>query len=313
MMENTNLQNSTVPGITVVISTCNRGSNIVDTIRSILNNDYPNYELRIIDQSDNDLTKDALLQFADNNNIIYMKSNTKGCSTGRNIAISNSKNELIAITDDDCEVPNNWLQEMVNAFNADPRIGAVYGNVLAGNYNQELGFIPTYIRSSPFLANDIRQKNKLRGMSACMGLKRSVWELIHGFDQMLGTGAILKGASENDFAIKVLLHKKFVYETPKFYVIHNGFRTWKEGRAIMYRYNFGTGAMLAKYLKQKLKFIIPIILFEYKCVIVAFLYNIFIKGEIRGITPIVALSKGILVGLSKHVEKTTGNYVISKL
>jgi glycosyltransferase involved in cell wall biosynthesis len=44
------------PKVTVVISTRNRGDRILKTIQTILLNDYPHFELRVVDQSDDDLT-----------------------------------------------------------------------------------------------------------------------------------------------------------------------------------------------------------------------------------------------------------------
>jgi GT2 family glycosyltransferase len=203
----------------------------------------------VVDQSEDDATEASLQLFLANPRMRYIRSATKGVSTGRNIGIANAQSELIAITDDDCEVPANWLQELVAAFTVDRRIGIVFGNVLPGPHDRALGFIPAYVRKEPFLARSIREKPQVEGISACMGLGRSVWQVLGGFDPMLGIGAPLKSGAESDLTIRALLAGYYVYEAPNVAIIHHGFRTWEQGWPVIRRYWYGTGAMLVKHLK----------------------------------------------------------------
>lgn len=172
-----------------------------------------------------------------------------GVSTGRNIGIVSASAEIIAIIDDDCEVAGDWLRELHAAFEVDDRIGVVFGNVLPAAHNRRAGFIPSYVRQEPCLVHNIRQKHRAEGISACMGVRRSVWRALGGFDQMLGAGAPFKSAGETDFAIRALLAGYSIYETPRVRVTHHGFRTWEQGRPLIQGYMFGLGAMLVKHIK----------------------------------------------------------------
>ncbi len=234
---------------TVVISTANRSESIATTVQAILLNDYPNFELIVVDQSEDHQTMDFLQQLSGSPRLRYIRTTVKGVSAGRNIGISNAQSEFIAITDDDCEAPPNWLREMVAAFSVDTRIGIVFGNVLPRPHDRASVFIPAYVRREPFLARSMAQKHLVEGMSACMGVRRSVWERLGGFDEMLGAGAPLKSGAEIDFTIRALLSGYFVYETPRVALIHNGFRTWQQGRILVHRYWYGAGAAMAKHLK----------------------------------------------------------------
>jgi GT2 family glycosyltransferase len=236
------------PPITVVISTRNRSESIIQTIQTVLKNDYPHFELRVVDQSEDNFTESSLQPFLTDPRILHKKTATKGVSQGRNLGIHDAKSELIAIIDDDCEAPTNWLRELAAAFAVDSRIGIVFGNVFPGPHDPTAGFIPVYVRNEPFLAKSIRDKHRVEGISACMGLRRSVWEMIRGFDEMLGAGAHFQSAGEVDITIRVLLAGYFVYETPEITVLHHGFRNWEQGKWLMYRYWYGTGATLAKHL-----------------------------------------------------------------
>lgn len=86
-----------VPGISAVISTRNRGERILAVVKSILENTYPNFDLWTVDQSDNNSTKEALRPFLSDSRLHYLKSDTRGCSPGRNLAISATASEFIAL------------------------------------------------------------------------------------------------------------------------------------------------------------------------------------------------------------------------
>jgi len=235
--------------VTVVISTRDRGATITTTIATVLLNDYPDFEVIVVDQSEDDVTRASLRQFLVDPRLRYIRSTTKGVSDGRNLGLANARTELIAVTDDDCEVPTNWIQELVAAFALDRQIGIVFGNVLPGPHDPASVFVIAYSREQPFLARGIRDKHHVEGTSACMGVRRSVWQALGGFDWMLGVGAPLKSGGEVDFTIRALLAGYYTYETPRLTLVHRGSRPLAQRRLVIERYWYGTGAVLAKQLK----------------------------------------------------------------
>jgi len=84
-----------------------------------------------------------------------------------------------------------------------------------------------------------------------MGVRRSAWQALGGFDTALGTGAPLRSGAEGDLALRALRAGYLVLTNPRWHVLHHGFRGWEEeGRELIYSYWYGTGAMLAKPLKS---------------------------------------------------------------
>jgi GT2 family glycosyltransferase len=236
--------------ITAVICTRNRGPAVVRTLRSILRNDYPSFRLVVVDQSDDDRTAHALQPFVDGSGVTYLKMAPHGLAAGRNRGIEAAPtSRYIAMTDDDCEVSANWLSAMVSAFELDARIGLVFGNVLPAPHDRQAGFVPAYERGEAFLARDIGQKHEVEGIGGCMGVRRELWETVGGFDEMLGLGAPFPAGEEADLTIRALLARFFVYETPAVQLVHHGFYTWQDGRSIVYRNWFGTGAMFMKHVR----------------------------------------------------------------
>ena len=239
------------PAVTVVISTRNRGEGIVETIETILLNDYPDFEVRVIDQSDGDTTATALQQFLNDPRFLYVRTTSRGLSAGRNLGIQGARNELIAITDDDCRTPADWLRELTFAFGVDQRIGVVFGNINPGPHDSGRGFIMSYRRKESFLARSIYDKHRVECLAACMGVRKSAWLALGGFDELLGAGAPFLAAEELDFTIRALMAGYYVYESPAFSVSHLGFRTVEQGRTLIAGYLFGIGAAFVKHLRYR--------------------------------------------------------------
>ena len=245
--DNVSLRSS--PSITVVLPTCNRGESVAAAIKSILASDGPKFALHIVDQSDNDLTEKLVRGLRYNSAVRYFRTPTKGASAARNIGIAEAHTELIALTDDDCEVPTTWLLELKNALESSAEVGIAFGNVLAGKHDNQRGFIPTYVRNGACLIRKMAEIHKAGGIGACMGLRRNVWTQLAGFDDMLGVGSRFRSAEELDFAIRALQAGYWIYETDRVSIVHNGFRTWAEAQRLTYDYLYGIGAVFAKHLR----------------------------------------------------------------
>jgi GT2 family glycosyltransferase len=301
---------ASAPLVTVVIATRNRGESVTRPIRSILSNEYPNFNIVVVDQSADDLTGAALRPFLEDPHVRYIRSSTEGVATGRNIGIGTARGELITITDDDCEVPASWLRRFTAAFAFDRNVGVVFGNVLAAPHDPGAGFAVAYERREPFLARSIREKCRVEGTGACMGVRRSVWQALGGFDELLGIGAPFKAAEETDFAIRALLAGYFVYETPDISVVHWGVRAPEHIQSVIHGYWYGTGAAFAKHLRCGRWSVAHLLLklawrwaFGRSPVAASL-------GRRAGKLPrLAAFVRGLAAGVATPVDKPTGHYI----
>lgn len=239
----------TAPPITALVCTRGRGALVANTARSILASDFPGFELIVIDQSTDDASQAALEGFTSDSRFHYTRSLTVGLARARNVGLSRAKPGIVAMTDDDCVVPPDWLHTMAAAFASSSRIAVVHGNVLAASHDPLKGFISSYIRKEPFVARGVRDKARVEGIGACMGIRTDAWTALNGFDEMLGAGAEFRSADDTDFVMRALLAGYEVCETPAVSVVHHGFRTWAEGRDLIVGYLFGIGAMMAKHIR----------------------------------------------------------------
>ncbi len=235
--------------VSVLVCTRDRPASLREAVREILDSDYKEFELHVIDQSSDDSTEKAIAELRCDSRLRYTRTDTRGLSRARNLGASLARPGIIAMTDDDCRVSRDWLREMVAAFSMSDRIAVVFGNVVPAAHDQSRGFILGYLRKSPFLASGITDKARVEGMGACMGIRSDVWSALSGFDQMLGAGSQFPSSDETDFVIRALLAGYRAYETPGPKVVHEGFRPRQDADRLIHGYLKGIGAMLAKHVK----------------------------------------------------------------
>lgn len=101
------------PKISVVIPTLNRYQHLANVLVDFENQDYKNFEVIIVDQSD-DFDADFYKKY--NLNIRVIRQNEKALWLARNIAIKESTADIIALSEDDVRINSNWLSEHLNCL-----------------------------------------------------------------------------------------------------------------------------------------------------------------------------------------------------
>jgi len=289
--------------ITAVICTRNRGERVVCAVKSLLASVHPDFELLVVDQSASDDTAQALTPFRADPRLRYVRSKTTGLSAARNVGLEEARSEVVAFTDDDCEVPPDWLAEMARIFAEYPKVAVAFCNVDAAPHDRAAGFIPAFRREKSRLLTSIREKPG--GLGAGFAVRRSAAQALGGFDEMLGAGAVFPSCEENDLAVRALLKGHHVYETDRVAVVHHGFRTWAEGRDLIQRDCLGSGAACAKPIKAGFGHmaIVPFrVLWAFALLL---LKDMVALRRPRGLRRITAFLQGLWLGWRTPVDRET--------
>ena len=107
-----------LPLVTVIIPTHNRGWVVAKAIDSVLDQDYCNVELIVVDDGSTDNTATLLFGYGDRIRVITQDN--RGVSAARNVGIRKAKGDLIALLDsDDAWLPGK-LSVQVNFFMEHP-------------------------------------------------------------------------------------------------------------------------------------------------------------------------------------------------
>jgi hypothetical protein len=96
------------------------------TLQTIFANSYPSFEVLLIDQNKDEMVRSSLREQIDGKRIRYFHSPKRGLAHGRNFAVPKCRGEIIACTDDNCDVSSDWLPQIGRAFKTAGRVGLVF-------------------------------------------------------------------------------------------------------------------------------------------------------------------------------------------
>ncbi len=205
-------EKNTTPKISVVVATYNRDHLMVRALMAIANQNLPKdfFEIIIVSDGSTDRTEEKIKNFIKQNAsanifLITLKKNL-GSSYARNIGILNTRGELIAITDDDCIVPSDWLSNFLQAFKTHPEIIATGGFKKPYRDN---GAAPSqydtfmFWRRLPYMTTECQsvEMNPFNncGDTANVCYRKQALLAVGGFNHNLRTF--------NDWELKIRLHK----------------------------------------------------------------------------------------------------------
>jgi len=105
--------------ISIIVAARNEENNIKNLIEDIINQDLSKdlYELIIINDFSEDDTKHIIEKYSENyHNILLLNSDSKGKKAALQTGISQAKGQLIATTDADCRIGNEWLSTIYSYY-----------------------------------------------------------------------------------------------------------------------------------------------------------------------------------------------------
>jgi len=163
--------NTKWPKIAVIIPAYNEGEQVLPTVRSVMASDYPASRMQVIciDDGSKDDTWAWLLQakreFPQRLQLIRQPMN-KGKRQALLAGFHKADAEVFITIDSDSEVEPNTLRHMVSPFVAQPKVGAVAGNIRVLNRGE--GMIPKMMEVSFATAFDfIRSGQSVFGGVFC--------------------------------------------------------------------------------------------------------------------------------------------------
>ncbi|MFC2114799.1 glycosyltransferase [Bacteroidota bacterium] len=117
------------PTVSVIICAKNEEENLRKHISAFLNQDYPEFEVIVVDDQSEDDTNDFLHEIAEKNSLLKVVTVSAhirdhlGKKLALTLGIRKSVNEILLLSDADCApVSNQWIRQMVSNYSTGKQI-----------------------------------------------------------------------------------------------------------------------------------------------------------------------------------------------
>lgn len=262
--------------VTVAVVAYNAEAHIGRCIETIQSLNYPSdsMEILIVDGCSEDRTKQIIRDCMKKDSRIRLVENPgRTISSNRNKALQEASHDLIAFTDSDCEVPNNWLNILVDAFQnqktKDSQLVAVGGGNIPP-FEQALKFLnalgvmlDTFIGSLGSVQGKTYRRSRYVDSLACLNVlyEKNILLQFHGFDlDMKNIGE----DAELHFRLRQAGYKLlYVPESTVFHKLRSTPLKWAKN---MFEYGRGRVVMFRKHHELiTFRYLLPLIFIGVFC------------------------------------------------
>lgn len=204
------------PPLSILISARNESDNLFENLPFILEQDYPNFEVIVINHQSTDDSNTILHAYQrqyKNLRTIEVEKNRHlkpGKKLPLTIGIKGAKYEHMVFTDADCRPSSNlWLRCIAQNFSADKQIVLGYGPYVKRNtfLNKIIRFDTTWIAISYF--SMALKKMPYMGVGRNLAYTKSVFESVNGFKSHYSVASgdddlfIQESATKENYAINI--------------------------------------------------------------------------------------------------------------
>lgn len=224
------------PLISVIIPTYGREAVLCNSIKSVLNQTYPAYELIVVDQTQQHEadTQTLLDELSADGKIQLYTVSWASLPAARNYAAERANGSIFLFLDDDIELPEGFLEAHAKAYENRPDVGAIAGRVfdrmkLADSNVEPIDILPPEAMDPAIawfhidLVHTIKPQQVLTARGCNMSFQRSLFDQ-HGlrFDERFQGSAIRE---ESDFCLRVRKTGLMIWYEPAAHLVHLGEET----------------------------------------------------------------------------------------
>lgn len=174
--------------VSIIIANYNGEKFLHTCLYSVMETNYPNFEVIIADDHSTDTSKEIINEIVAKDRRFQVLINEKnlGAAASRNIALSCAKGEIIIFLDNDTEVTPEWVKELVAAI-INNNSGAAQ-SLLKDFHNREKiqnAGVKLWAATGwglPVTSED-ESSNEIIAISAALAVKKEVLDKIGGFDE----------------------------------------------------------------------------------------------------------------------------------
>ncbi|MDP5337563.1 MAG: hormogonium polysaccharide biosynthesis glycosyltransferase HpsN [Nodularia sp. (in: cyanobacteria)] len=226
-----------LPLISVIIPTYGREETLRDSIVDVLNQDYPHFEVLVVDQSPTHEPEIQayLEEISAADKIQWFRLDWASLPGARNYGVRRSKGEIILFIDDDVEITPEFLAAHAKNYVQNPEIGAVAGRVFDRGKLSDSGgelqieYLPPQAMDPGIawyhidLVHTIKPQQVLTARGCNMSFRREIFTKYGlNFDERFRGSAVRE---ESDFCLRIRQTGYKIWYDPEAFLIHLGEET----------------------------------------------------------------------------------------
>jgi len=288
--------------LTVVVPTRNRGD-ISECLLHLLNQSYQPIEIVVVDQSDDEGTRDCVAKISKAHpdaQIIHHTTDWRGLSNARNFGVAHSRGEWIAFVDDDVLATHDWAENLVEEYRKDGRLGMVFGQTRAYYKPDGDKRIRVSIKDLP-TPQRFRSRFGLICNSAGGGgnssISRTCFEKVGEFHPKLGVGGVYPGAEDYDLTYRVLGEGYEIQYAPKAITHHKRWLPEEDYLRTERGYYTGRAAAISKQIRSGDTVAVVGIFLELLRRLIEIPYHVIVTRHMRNAKRAVVRTRGFVRGM----------------
>lgn len=260
------------PYVSLIVASRNRANNLRRCLRSIERaaTHADNCEIIVVDNGSVDETPAVIRQFcrAERMAIQHFHEPRQGLSLARNVGLKNASGTIIAFTDDDCVLEEDFFAAMAAHWRDISEPTLCGGRVELGSPDDQ----PFTIRTGDMIERFERSVHPAGFVQGCnFAFNREVLELVGEFDERLGAGSSFRAGEDTDYLIRADCAGARIEYTPTIVVHHHHGRSRPEQvRQLNRNYALGNGALYAKHWNER-QWLLRNLSWDLKCFVKMFL------------------------------------------
>ena len=196
--------------VSLIAATINRYEPLDELIESVIEQEYSDFELIIVDQNVEGFLEPLVRKYEHDKRIKWIRSE-KGLSKARNKGLEVAIGDVVAFPDDDCRYLKDTLVNGVNLIRSTPRAFGVMGRIVDENGNDSL----KKWKRMPFRFTKLNMYKHSSSITIFMRNKSDL-----RFDERLGAGTYFGACEDIDLIYQVLKKKRRIFYCPQIRLYH---------------------------------------------------------------------------------------------
>lgn len=188
------------PLVSVIIPIYNMEKFIAETIESVMQTTYSNFEVILVDDGSTDQSADIAKKYAEkDDNIKFYAQKNGGAAAARNHAIRKSAGIYILPVDADDLIGADYIEQAVAVLIKNPQVKVVVSNAIFFGEKTGSWSLPAF---------DLKLLARKNLINNCSMYRKTDWERVGGYCEAL------KGREDWDFWISILKDGGDIYKLP---------------------------------------------------------------------------------------------------